>query len=145
MCGEKTVEQAFRPEAANAWMNASSTTVFPYQLVAKNASYLPFYFEFSWNETAGKKDVVLEFEDSFSNSQNFTREFSVREPVQFSEANSEDAMALRQGNEKETAAAYPSKEKSGAAINLSSLAILFAIPFALSAAWIIRWLQKFNS
>ncbi len=144
-CGEKIVEQAFEPEVANAIVNASSLTVFPYQLVAKNASYLPYYFEFFWNETAGRKRVVLEFKDRFSHSQNFTREVSVREPAQFSDDGGQGAMNLLHGDWKNTPAAYPSQEKTGTGIDLSSLAILFAIPFALFSIGIIRWLQKFNS
>lgn len=137
-CGERLVKSRYEPRGVNAIINKSSETLAPRQLVEKNASYLPFYLEFGWRESAGRRKVELEYEDWFSNKMNFTREFSVRKPEPFVSNSTEGALAIRAGDDKTSPAAYPSPEKIGAAPNLASLAALLAVPFAIGAAGLLR-------
>lgn len=142
-CGEKIVKSKWNPSSVNAKINVSNGTVAPNQLVGKNAPYLPIYLEFGWSESAGKRQMKLEYEDWFSNRVNFTREFSVRKPEPFSANGSETAaMAIRQGNEKTSPAAYPSQEKAGTLPNIAPLAALFALPLAFGAIGLLRWMRK---
>lgn len=143
-CGEKIVQSKFFPESLNAFANASTEPVSPTQLVEKNASYLPHYFEFGWDESPGRKNITVFYEDWFSNAANESREFFARRPEGFFGDAAPGAMALREGDARRTPAAYPAKESSGQAIGASFLAAVFAIPFAFAAIGILRWLRKFS-
>jgi hypothetical protein len=141
-CGESIVKSVYSPSGENAKINRSNQTLFPHQLVEKNASYLPFYLEFSWGEAAGGKQLSLEYEDWFSNKVNFTRNFSVRRPEPFVSNSTESAFALRVGDDKTSPAAYPSQEKAGVVPDVAPLAALLAIPLALGAIGLLRWMRK---
>lgn len=142
-CGEKLVKSIYAPKAINAKINRGSGAIAPYQLVEKNASYLPIYLEFGWGESAGKRQVSLDYEDWFSHSENFTRNFSVRGPEPFSANGSENAaMAIRTGDDKTSPAAYPPQEKPGALPDIAPLAALLAPMFAFGAIGLLRWMRK---
>jgi hypothetical protein len=157
-CSEKRVGMEFSPQAQNAFVNAGNTSEFPRQLVEKDAAYLPIYLEFGWDADAGRKNITTEYEDWFSHKMNFSDEIFAREPEAFGwrgraesgEAREQaegaaGAMVLRQGDEARTPAAYPAKENAFTTVSLSSLAAVFAIPFALGAIAIIRHLRKFGA
>lgn len=139
-CGETVVRSYFSPEGNNMALNMSNETVFPFQLVGLNASYLPFYSEFWWNETAGRKEMLLSAEDRFGFADNFSRNFSVRKPEKFS---SETAGA-RQGSDTQPPAYYPQAPKQSPLPSFSALAVLLALPFTFGAIAAIRWLSKLH-
>lgn len=141
-CGEQVVEGYFSPTGSNMGLSAGNKTVFPFQLVEKNASYLPFYAEFEWNESAGERRVQLSFEDRFSGEDNFSRNFSVRKPSPFSSESGSGALAIRRGSSAEAPAAYPTPQKHGQLPRFSELAGLFILPFALGAIGIVGWLAR---
>ncbi|MEM2138095.1 MAG: hypothetical protein QW568_03325 [Candidatus Anstonellaceae archaeon] len=142
-CGEKIVAVEFSPETANSFVNVSNAPEFPKQLVGKNAAYLPIYLEFGMDSSAGRKNLTVEYEDWFLNRMNFSDEILVREPEAFDEISAEEgAVFLRQGDGSRTPAAYPARGEGFAPVPLSSLAAVFAVPFALGAIAIISWLQK---
>ena len=143
-CGEMIVKSKYAPSGTNAHINKSNATAMPRQLVQKNASYLPFYLEFNWSESAGKKALSLEYEDWFSHSENFTREFAVRRPDAFASNASEAAVAIRTGDDKSSPAAYPSPEKTGVLPNAAPLAALLAVPCAIGAYGLLLLARKLH-
>jgi len=154
-CGEKFVDAVFAPHGNNMALNVSNESVFPFQLVDKNASYLPFYAEFEWNETAGRKEMLLSAEDRFGGMDSFSRSFSVRRPDAFSggadgemEAGAlgegNEAMNIRKGSDTQTPAAYPAAQKNGPLPSFSSLVIIFVLPFAFGAIAVVRWLSHLH-
>jgi len=145
-CGEEIVDSSFSPSGVNMALNMSNGTVFPFQLVDKNASYLPFYSEFWWNETAGRKALAVFFTDRFNGSDNFSRNYSVRKPEPFSGngAPAGGGLAIRQASEKATPASYPVAQGPQPLPSYSALAILFALPFALGAIAIIRSIARLH-
>ncbi|MFA5929893.1 MAG: hypothetical protein WC861_03340 [Candidatus Micrarchaeia archaeon] len=143
-CGEAIAGREFSPPpqaASGVFINAGAP-IFPYQLVDKNASYVPFYLEFPWHASAGKANFTIIIEDAFSRKQEFPREFSVREPAPFSSpgapGGSIGAMAKRQASDGVAAAAYPSRQQQGAFPDFSIVAAAFALPFAIGAAALAR-------
>lgn len=154
-CGEKAADAVFAPTGNNMALNVSNESVFPFQLVDFNASYLPFYSEFEWNETAGRKEITLASEDRFGEIDRFSRSFSVRRPDAFSggadggkEAGApgegNEVMNTRKGSDTQTPAAYPAAQKVEPLPSFSSLAIIFALPFAFGAIAIVGWLSKLH-
>ena len=141
-CGEKLVKSKWNPSSMNSKINMSNETVAPNQLVEKNASYLPIYLEFGWRESAGGRQMLLEYEDWFSNKMNFTRNFSVRKPAPFTANESAGSLAIRAGDDKTSPAAYPSQEKAGVLPDIVPLAALLALPLAFGAIGILRWMRK---
>ena len=142
-CGEEIAEREFSPAqapSAGAFISTSAP-ISPYQLVEKNASYVPFYFKFPWRASAGKANVTINSEDAFGHHQAFSRGFFVREPAPLS---SEDgaavggAMVERAASESETSASFPAHAQEGAFPDLSVLAVAFALPIALAAAALCR-------
>jgi len=120
-------------------MAKGETPLCPYQLVGKKAAYLPFYFEFPWNETAGAAGVRIEFTDWFSHTQNFSKEFSVRHPDSFEGGGfGGQAVLMRPGTQGLSPSAQVSPENSGAISNIASLGAPLAIPFALGALLLVR-------
>lgn len=144
VCGEQEVTSIFSPEGKNMVVNSSNQTYHPFQLVGKNASYLPFYVLFSWNETPGRKKMLLSFEDRFGFTENFTRNFSVRAPTPFVPSSDSGAneMAIRKGSDTETPAAYPMPASGGTSPSLVPLAIVFALPVVLGAIAFIRQIGR---
>jgi len=168
-CGEKIVGRTFSPQQASlqgVFMNTSAP-IFPSQLVDKNASYFPFYLEFPWHADAGKANFTIAYEDAFSIQQEFSREFFVREPTQFSSTlgasstgeamektaaggeaeieksatGSNGAMEKRKASDDATAAAYPARAQPGAFPDFSLVAAAFAFPLAIGAAAVARRLE----
>ncbi|MFA6328626.1 MAG: hypothetical protein WCY41_04220 [Candidatus Micrarchaeia archaeon] len=140
-CGEAIADRAFSPSGTGVFINASAP-IFPSQLVDKDASYMPFYLEFPWQADAGRANFTLVYEDAFSNRQNFSREFSVREPAPFfPPSGSGEAMARREASGSATAAAYPAQAQQGAFPDFSILAVAFALPLAVGAAVLCRHLE----
>ena len=141
-CGETEVAREFAPHGNNAFLNMSGDAIAPFQLVEKNLSYIPFYLEFGWNATPGNKTITLAFEDCFSKKENFTREFSIREPAPFAPGGDAAAepMEMRNGSDDWAPAAYPAQAHGAQYPDFSVLAILFALPFAL-LAWSV--MKKF--
>ena len=140
-CGEKVVRSAYQPQG-NLALRRGEGALFPSQLVEKNAAYLPFYLEFLWEEEAGRKEVVLQYEDWFSHRQNFSTNFSVRAPAAFSAEGNGSAVVVRQGDDERAPAAYPSAEAAAALPDFSLIAALLAAPFLLllwgAAGWLAR-------
>jgi hypothetical protein len=137
-CGEAIVERVFSPSAtAGLFLNASSP-IFPSQLVDKNASYAPFYLEFPWHAEPGKGNFTIFFEDAFSNWQEFSREFYVREALPMVSspgvAKSGGAMETRQASDRAASAAYPSRAQQAGFPDFSIIAAAFALPFAIALA-----------
>ena len=126
-CGELSVRAGFAPIGDNMEMNKSAGPLFPFQLVEENASYLPFYVRFGWNETRGRKKVEIAYEDWFSHAFNFTREFSVRNPESFSPGGYGGEMTFRQADDRTAAAAYPSGAAGGAPVDFAAFAAGFAL------------------
>lgn len=141
-CGEKTVSGYFAPMQQGLAVGMNETAVFPLQLVEKNAPYLPFYLEFGWREAAGGKEVSVEYEDWFSHTQNFTREFSVREPAAFSLRGEEGADGIRFGSDSLSPAFYPAEEKPARLPDFSPLAALVALPFFGAVYFLFRRLGR---
>ena len=142
-CGEQEVTGVFSQAGNNMAVNASNRTCNPFQLVDKSAAYLPFYSEFSWNGTPGKKEMLLAFEDRFGFSDSFTRNFSVRAPAPFApDSESPAGMAVREGGDTQTPAAYPTPDSGGTSPSLAALAIVFALPVAFGAIAAVRWMGK---
>ena len=140
-CGEARVVKKFAPHGKDTFLNMSGDSVVPFQLVEKNLPYLPFYLEFGWNATPGNKTLAIVFEDCFSKKENFTREFSIREPAAFvpeGKTGGAGAMEMRGGSDDSTPAAYPAQARSAEYPDFSPLAILFALPFALLAGALIK-------
>ena len=142
VCGEQEVTSAFLPEGKNMIVNVSNQTYNPFQLVDKNATYLPFYAAFSWNETPGKKAMLLSSEDRFGFVDNFARDFSVRVPAPFSSGYITGEMATRKGSDTETPAAYPAPISESSSPPLAAIAIVFALPVAFGAIAVIGWMGK---
>ena len=140
-CGELLVKSKYEPVLSGVLLNMSNETVFPFQLVGNNDSYLPLYLEFGWNESAGRKEVVLEYEDWFSSEQNFSREFFVRRPEPFSSEKGDGAMALWEGDETRTPAAYPVRQEELYPPDFSPIAVLLALPVLLAIGGIAGWLR----
>ena len=132
-CGETTVSASASEQDYGVSALLGNGTLFPFQLVDRNASYVPAYVEFDWSENAGKKGVNVSYEDWFSGVQYFASDFSVREPAPFSPASSGGGMEMRQGSGSLSPAAYPARVKSAALPDYSPLAILIAFPLALGA------------
>jgi len=141
-CGEKVVSGEFSPVRQGLAIGMNGTAILPFQLVSKNASYLPFYLEFEWEETAGKKEVRVGYEDWFSHGKNFTREFSVREPDAFSLRGDEDVDGIRRGSDSLSPAFYPAVETAAAAPDFSPVAALIALPFFGAAYFLFRRLRQ---
>ncbi|MFA6907890.1 MAG: hypothetical protein WC263_03610 [Candidatus Micrarchaeia archaeon] len=146
-CGEAAVGREFSPSqgaSSGIFMNASGP-IFPSQLVGKNASYVPFYLQFPWQAEAGKANFTVILEDAFSNRQNFSREFFVRQPAPFSPApdspGSGGAMERRKASGSATAAAYPPRTQAGEFPDFSPIAAAFALPIAIGAAMLARRLE----
>lgn len=139
-CGEKTVRSNFQFQGNIALRQGGA--LFPSQLVEKNAAYVPFYLEFPWEEEAGRKEVVLQYEDWFSHQQNFSSNFSVRRPEAFSASGNGSAILLRQGSDERTPAAYPSAEAAAALPDFSTIAALIAAPFLLLLWGAAEWLAR---
>ena len=140
-CGEVRVEREFSPHGQNTFLNMSQEAVAPFQLVGQNFSCLPFYLEFAWNATPGNQTIAISYEDAFSSQENFTREFSVRDPAAFfPEGNPEGGglMETRDGNDSLAPAAYPSETKDGHVPDYAVLAALLALPFALLAGALMK-------
>ena len=128
-CGERVVTSSFLPRQNGVEVKTNETEICPFQLVGKNASYLPFYLDFGWDETAGKKRVNVEYEDWFLHGQNFSREFSVREPAAFSSRGGEGTGEIKQGSDSLSPAFYPAEEKTAPLPDFSPVAALVALPF----------------
>ena len=159
-CGEAIVDREFsfspsKAAAAGVFMNTSAP-IFPSQLVEKNASYFPFYLKFPWRADAGKANFTIIYEDAFSHQQEFSREFSVREPMPFfpsssvaggegamekSATDGSCAMEKRKASDEATAAAYPARAQPGAFPDFSLVAVAFALPLAIGAAAFVRRLE----
>ncbi|MCX8175457.1 MAG: hypothetical protein N3E51_04605 [Candidatus Micrarchaeota archaeon] len=135
-CGEKAVRSFFEPNGS-IFANKSQSPAFPHQLVEKNASYLAFYAAFGWNETAGEKNMVLEWEDFFSNRMNFSRRFYVRQPAAF-HPDAQGATAIRRAGKEKTAAAYPARVQPEPVADWSLLGALFSLLLAGGAVWVAR-------
>jgi len=138
-CGEKIVERAFSP-SGSAFFNTSAP-IAPFQLVGKNASYFPFYAEFPWHASAGKAEFEIIFEDAFSHSETFVRNFSVRQATQLYSAGSSLAMLQQPADDKGTGASFPALQKQGAFPDFAVLAAAFALPLAIGAAALCRRLE----
>ena len=148
ICGSAIVDREFSPSQAvppEVFINISGP-LFPSQLVDKNASYVPFYFEFPWHADSGKANFTIFFEDAFSNWEAYSREFSVREPTPFSpssvSAGSNGAMEEREASDAATAAAYPSRAQQGEFPDFSLIAVAFVLPLAIWAAALCRHLER---
>ena len=162
-CKEAIVDREFSPpgDAAGVFINTSAP-IFPSQLVDKNASYVPFYLEFPWQADAGKANFTIVFEDAFSSQQEFSREFSVREPEPFSSlpgaagmsgaielcpgttaraCQGQGAMEKREASDGKTAAAYPTRQQQAAFPDFSIIAVAFAFPLAIGALALSRRLE----
>ena len=140
VCGEKITEREFSP-SGSVFLNASEP-LFPSQLVEKNASYAPFYAEFPWQAAAGKKEFFIFFEDAFSHSEIFAKNFSVRQPLPPSlPSGSSDAMQQVAATDSNTAAALVAPQKQSSFPDFSVLAIAFALPLAIGATALCRRLE----
>ncbi|MCX6770389.1 MAG: hypothetical protein NT051_07030 [Candidatus Micrarchaeota archaeon] len=145
-CGQKEVKRIYSPEGKGAVINISQNSTRPFQLVSKNKHYVPIYFEFGWNESAGKRGVSLVYEDCFSAQDNFSRNFSVREPALFKpdeEAGNEAGVILREGSESLSPALHQSAARqempsSGAAV----LAVALLLPLLLGAESFLRRAER---
>ncbi|MCX8195037.1 MAG: hypothetical protein N3G22_02950 [Candidatus Micrarchaeota archaeon] len=142
-CGEKIVKSAWSPSGFNLAVAVGNETAFPYQLVLKNATYLPFYLEFNWSESPGKKGLVLEYEDWFSHKERFGRNFSVRAPLPFSKnGTSSLALEIRQADEGRSPAAYPTESLGGWLASFEPISALLAAAVALGSIGLLRRMQK---
>ena len=141
-CGEMTVAASSQSHQNGLSAHVGNSTLFPSQLVDRNASYVPVYVEFEWNESPGKKTLNISFEDWFSGQQNFTDNFSVREPGAFSAGTGSAGMEVRDGTDSLSPAAYPAPEKSAALPDYSALAALLALPIALCAYSVLPWARE---
>jgi hypothetical protein len=146
VCGEKIAEREFNMESGDVFLNTSAP-LFPFQLVGKNASYIPFYAEFPWAASAGKAEFETVFQDAFSHEQVFLRNFTVRRPAEFLEYGSarapilSGAMETRSATDDATASAYPPQQQSAAFPDFSVLAVAFSAPLCIGAFAICRHLQ----
>ncbi len=122
-CRQMTVKSSFEPKGENLEVEKANKTVFPFQLVEKNASYLPFYAEFVWDSEKGKKAVQILFEDWFLGNETFSRDFSVRQPGPFFPNQSKE-IALIPGTDEMPPAAYPAIESKEKRAELPDVAIV---------------------
>ena len=157
-CGEKIVEREFLPGKGGVFLNKSEPLL-PYQLVEKNASYLPFYAAFPWDADAGNAEFEIIFEDAFSHNQRFLRNFSVRRPTEVSLRADDDGLAknspgtppppLEQGSAMKqfpatkdgTAAAYMASQPVAPFPDFPMLAAAAALPLAICALFVCRKLE----
>ena len=143
-CGEMAVSAAPLVRQAGVGTRLGNGTLFPPQLVERNASYVPAYVEFNWSETPGKKEVNVSIEDWFSGLMNFTSDFSVHEPAPFSSGGSGGGMEMREGTDSLSPAAYPAEVKTAALPDYSPLALLVTVPLALGSYSLLSWLRGGN-
>jgi hypothetical protein len=153
-CGELVAERELSL-SGSVFLN-SSEPIFPSQLVGQNASYVPFYAEFAWQARAGKGEFSTIFEDAFSHAETFSKNFSVRAPLQLSgsagrpgaiepfsgtAARSSGAMEQVAAGDGMTTAAMVAPEKQSAFPDFAVLAVAFALPLAIGAAALCRRLE----
>jgi hypothetical protein len=142
-CGERVVEAQFMPYGQGMDVSAGNGSIRPYQLVEKNASYLPFFLHFGWQQGRGAVESGILVEDWFSNRQYFGRNFSVRSPEPFSSNQSAMAVAIRTADYSTSPAAYPAKQyAAGGYPDLSVLAPLLAVGVCLGAYGLLRLVRK---
>ncbi|MCX8197195.1 MAG: hypothetical protein N3G80_02675 [Candidatus Micrarchaeota archaeon] len=77
------------------------------QTVSRSAKYLPIVARFELGEKAGKSRIEAAYYDWFSNKHSFVTEMAIRSPLPYA-GESAGAIAIRQGNQESTPAAYPS-------------------------------------
>ena len=138
-CGETDVSASFSPVGAGLFVYRGEGPVFPPQLVDKNASYYPIYAEFDWNGAAGAKAVQIGYEDWFSDTQNFTRDFSAGEPSAFYGNRSPAIMGAPQGA---APAAYQGGFLAGGIPDLSPVAIPVSAILIIGAYGVFSWLRR---
>ncbi len=138
-CGEKVVEARFMPDNQGMNVSVGDGSVRPYQLVEKNAAYLPFFLQFGWPQGRGAVSSEILVEDWFSHQQHFGRNFSVRRPEAFSSNQTAAAVATREADGSTSPAAFPpSLAGPGNYPDLSVIAPLLAVGVCLGAYGLVR-------